>query len=130
MAALQGADGLSTQVSTLGQVLLAQASGQTRAPKHLSKREQRRHAYSDLAFLSAGLEESGPSAAPLVWAILAGWRVPAKRVCARLCTGLSALFLVLTTLIGHKCRRVATRYEKRAVYYLAMVPIAAILLWL
>jgi transposase len=27
-------------------------------------------------------------------------------------------------------RRVATRYEKRAVYYLTMVLIAAILLWL
>jgi transposase len=29
-----------------------------------------------------------------------------------------------------QCRRVATRYEKRAVHFLAMVTIAAILLWL
>ena len=29
-----------------------------------------------------------------------------------------------------QCRRVATRYEKRAVYFLAMVTLAAILLWL
>jgi transposase len=29
-----------------------------------------------------------------------------------------------------QCRRMATRYEKRAVYYLAMVLIAVILLWL
>ena len=28
------------------------------------------------------------------------------------------------------CRRVATRYEKRAVHFLAMVTLAAILLWL
>jgi transposase len=28
------------------------------------------------------------------------------------------------------CRRVATRYEQRAVHFLAMVTIAAILLWL
>jgi transposase len=29
-----------------------------------------------------------------------------------------------------QCRRVATRYEKRAVNYLAMITLAAILLWL
>ena len=29
-----------------------------------------------------------------------------------------------------QCRRVATRYEKRAVNFLAMVTLAAILLWL
>jgi transposase len=34
-------------------------------------------------------------------------------------------------LVGRRkqCRRVATRYEKRAVHFLAMVTIAAILLW-
>jgi len=29
-----------------------------------------------------------------------------------------------------QCRRIATRYEKRAVNYLVMITIAAILLWL
>ncbi len=29
-----------------------------------------------------------------------------------------------------QCRRIATRYEKRAVYYAAMLTIASILLWL
>jgi transposase len=29
-----------------------------------------------------------------------------------------------------QCRRVATRYEKRAVHYLAMLTLAAVVLWL
>lgn len=39
---------------------------------------------------------------------------------------------IVERLIGRlkQCRRIATRYEKRAANYLAMVQIAAILLWL
>src|SRR5262249_20779678 len=105
IATLQGADSLSAQMGALGQFLLAQPSSQAIAPQHLSKSQQRRRAHDNLPFLGAEKKQPDTLGAAFLQAILAGWRVPAKGLCAGLCAGLCTLFLVLTPLFRHTLLR-------------------------